>query len=230
MTNQYPKDLVPYFFGQTASTYDKIVLFTTFGKDNYWKNEIINKIKSPESILDLACGTGILTRKLAKKFPKSEIIGIDISQDYLKMAEKNSSTFSNISFLHQDAENLNLDLKFDCICSSYIPKYCNPEKLVKNCITHLNYNGQIILHDFSYPKNKIIKKLWNSYFVFLNSLGIFLPTWKYAFAELPKVIRSSNWVFSYKQELEKNDFQVKVQYLTWNSSVILYAEKPQSTK
>ena len=230
MENQSPKDLVPRFFGQTARTYEQVVFLTTFGKDNYWKNEIIKKINSPKSILDLACGTGILTRKLAKKYTKSKILGIDISQDYLKIAEKNSSTFSNISYLHQDAENLNLGSKFDCICSSYIPKYCNPQKLVKNCIAHLHSNGQIILHDFSYPKNKLIQKLWNAYFVLLNFLGIFLPSWKYAFVELPKLIRSSNWVISYKQEFEKNNFQVKVQHLTWNSSVILHAEKPQSMK
>lgn len=230
MTTQSPKDLVPHFFGQTARTYDQVVFFTTFGKDIYWKNEIINKINSPESILDLACGTGILTRKLSNKFPNSKITGIDISKDYLKIAEKNSSTFSNISFLHHDAENLNLGTKFDCICSSYIPKYCNSEKLVTNCINHLNPNGQIILHDFSYPKNNLIKRLWNSYFVLLNFLGVFLPSWKYAFVELPKLIRSSNWISSYKQEFEKNDFTVKLQYLTWNSSVILHAKKPLSTK
>lgn len=225
MVIQTPKDFVPHFFGQTAKTYDKIVFWTTLGKDNYWKNEIINKIISPNSILDLACGTGILTRKLAKKFPKSQITGIDISQDYLKIAKKNSSSFSNISFLHQDAENLNLESKFDCICSSYIPKYCDPIKLVKNCNAHLNSGGQIIIHDFSYPRNNLIKRLWNSYFILLKILGVFLPSWKYAFAELPKIIKSSSWVISYKEEFEKNNFDVKVQHLTWDSAVILNAEK-----
>ena len=225
MVNQLPKDLVPHFFGKTAKTYDQIVFWTTFGKDNYWKNEIINKITSPNSILDLACGTGILTRKLAKKFPQANIVGIDISKDYLKIAEKNH-LFSNISFLHQDAENLNLESKFDCICSSYIPKYCTPQKLVKNCIAYLNPGGQIIIHDFSYPTNNLIKRLWSSYFVLLNIVGVFLPSWKYAFAELPKLIKSSNWVKSYKHEFEKNGFDVTVQNLTWNSSVILNAKKP----
>lgn len=224
MIEQSPKDLIPRFFDDTANTYDKVACWATFGKDTYWKQEIIAKIENASSILDLACGTGILTRKIAKRFPQSEILGIDISKSYLEIAEKNSLSISNISFLYCDAENLNLNKKFDCICSSYIPKYCNPENLVKKLILHLNPKGKVILHDFTYPKNNLVKMLWNSYFILLNFIGTFIPTWKYAFVELPKLIKKSNWVNSYKQEFERNGFDVKVQKLTWNSSAILFAK------
>lgn len=224
MAWQSPKSLVPLFFEHTAKTYDKVAVWATFGKDKYWKKEIVEKIEHADSILDLACGTGILTRNIAKRFPQSQILGIDISKRYLEIAEKNSSSFSNISFLHVDAENLNLDKKFDCICSSYIPKYCNPEILVKKFIHHLNPGGKIILHDFTYPKNKLVKILWNSYFVLLNFIGTFAPSWKFAFVELPKLIKTSSWVNSYKQKLERNGFKVKLQNLTWHSSTILFAK------
>ena len=143
MTVNSPKDLVPRFFDETANTYDNVALWATFGRDKYWKKEIVEKIEHANSILDLACGTGILTRKIASKFPKSQIVGIDISKSYLRIAEKNSSSFSNISFMHKDAEDLNIDEKFDCICSSYIPKYCKPDILIKQCITHLNPGGRV---------------------------------------------------------------------------------------
>ena len=145
----------------------------TFGKDRYWKNEILERIGSPSSILDLACGTGILTRKLARMFPKSKILGIDISKNYLSIAEKNSLPFSNVSFLLCDAENLDFDKKFDCICSSYIPKYCDPQVLVKEMVLHLNKGGKIVLHDFTYPKNHLVRILWKYYFVLLNLVGFF---------------------------------------------------------
>lgn len=220
---QSPKDLIPYFFGETAKTYDKVVFWSTLGRDNYWKKEIVNKIENADSVLDLACGTGILTRMIATKFPQSKIVGIDISKSYLNNAEKKS--FSNIEFIHQDAEKMNLDQKFDYICSSYIPKYCNPKILIKRCIDHLNSEGVIILHDFVYPTNSIVKMLWEIEFVLLNFIGIFLPSWKYAFIELPNLIRKSIWVKQYKEELEKNGFEVTLHYLTCNSSAILYARK-----
>lgn len=223
MVSQSPKDLVPHFFDDTAKTYDKVAFWATFGKDKLWKKEIVEKIVNADSILDLACGTGILTRKISNKFPKSQIVGIDISKNYLKIAKRNSSSFSNILFLHQDAENLNIDKKFDCICSSYIPKYCKPEIVVKKSLIHLNPKGRIILHDFTYPKNCVVQKLWNLYFVLLNFVGFFIPSWKYPFIELPKLIRSSNWVNDYTQALKKNGFDVKQFDLTWNSSTILLA-------
>ena len=225
MKNQTPKDLVPKFFDNTAHTYDKIAYYATFGKDNYWKDKIIQKMKKPKSILDLACGTGILTRKLATEFPDSEIIGVDITKNYLKIAEKNSTNFSNISFIHQDAEKLLLEKKFDCICSSYIPKYCNAESLLNRCILHLNKNGNIILHDFLYPRNSIVQVFWKLHFISLQILGKFIPTWNEAFVELPKLIEYSNWVESYTTFFKNNGFIVEFEFLTFNTSGILTAHR-----
>ena len=223
MEGKSPKELVPLFFGNTANTYDSVVMWATFGRDRYWKNEILTKIENPSSILDLACGTGILTRKLARMFPKSKILGIDISKNYLSLAEKNSLSFSNVSFLLCDAENLDFDKKFDCICSSYIPKYCDPKVLVKNMVSHLNAGGKIVLHDFTYPKNQSIRMLWRCYFVLLNLMGYF-TSWKYAFKELPILVKNSDWTNSYKYELEKYGFAVTLQSLTLDSSTILAAQ------
>ena len=218
-----PKDLVPYFFGKTARTYERIATFATFGRDNYWKKEIVSKIENANSILDLACGTGKLTRMIAGIFPRSRIVGLDISKSYLEIACKNS--FQNILYVHQDAERMSLDEKFDCICSSYIPKYCNPQILIKNCINHLTNEGSIIFHDFVFPKNKLVKIFWKLHFMFLRFLGNFIPPWSYAFSELPKLVEASKWVEEYSKELIKNGFVVRQQNLTWNSSAILYAKK-----
>jgi demethylmenaquinone methyltransferase/2-methoxy-6-polyprenyl-1,4-benzoquinol methylase len=225
MVSESAKDLVPKFFGKTAGTYDTVARWATLGKDEYWKKQILNQIPNGESFLDLACGTGILTRKIAKKFPNAKIIGIDITKGYLTIAKRNSSSYKNISFLHQDAERLHLDSKFDCIISSYLPKYCNPEILVKNCVDYLNPGGSIIFHDFTYPKNKFVQKIWNTHFVVLRFLGNFFPSWKEAFKELPKLIRSSPWLRNYENIMRKNGLQTTSQFLSWNTVAILKGTK-----
>lgn len=217
------KDLIPLFFGDTAKTYDQVAYWATFGKDDYWKKEIVDKINNIRSLLELACGTGKLTKIIISKFPNANIVGIDVSESYLDMIDKKS--FPNVSFVHQDAEKLNLDQKFDCICSSYIPKYCNPEILIKRCVEHLNPSGFMVFHDFVFPKNNFVKILWKFHFLLLRLLGNAMPSWKYAFLELPKLIQTSNWVDEYTIELEKNGFDVTQQSLTWNSSVILHARQ-----
>lgn len=212
-----PKELVSVFFDDTGKSYDRVVNCTTFGRDNFWKKQIVSKI-SGGTILDLACGTGILTRMIAKKFPSSEIVGVDITQNYLDVAKKNSD-FRNISFVLEDAEKLDLDKKFDFIVSSYIPKYCDACTLIAKCMTHLNPGGVIILHDFVYPKS--IRKIWHFYFGVLQFLGNFIPSWKAAFLGLPKLIESSNWVSDYTGIMKENGLDVTLEYHTFGCSCIL---------
>jgi demethylmenaquinone methyltransferase/2-methoxy-6-polyprenyl-1,4-benzoquinol methylase len=216
-----PKNLVPKFFSNTATTYDKIAAWATFGKDRYWKKEILRQIPKADSYLDLACGTGILTRTIAEQFPFAKIVGVDISENYLEVAKKNSNSYQNISFVRQDVEELNLHAGFDCVVSSYIPKYCDAGILVNACLAHLNDGGKIILHDFIYPKNKLMQKLWALHFAVLRFTGLFLPSWKYAFSELPNLINISRWLDDCEAEMKKHGLATTKQYLTWDTSAIL---------
>lgn len=225
--NLHPREYVSKFFAHTAPSYDKIVFFLTFGRDRFWKHKILDHVFG-NLILDLACGTGILTRLIAQKFPESHIVGIDVTESYLDIAKQNSKEFQKIDFLIQDAEALNLERKFDCITASYLPKYCDAKIIVKKCIKHLVPGGIVILHDFTYPKNSFIQSLWNLYFHSLKIVGCIIPNWKDALFELPKIIRSSNWAQDYTSELEKNGFQVDSKYYTFGASYIIFARLPNT--
>lgn len=221
MTAESPKNLVPKFFSNTATTYDKIAAWATFGKDCYWKKEILRQITKADSYLDLACGTGILTRKIAERFPFAKIVGVDVSENYLDVAKKNSNSYQNISFILRDVEELSLPDRFDCVVSSYVPKYCDASILVNVCLAHLNDGGKIILHDFTYPKNKLMQKFWALHFAVLRFVGLFLPSWSCAFSELPNLIRTSRWLDDCEAEMKKHGLATTKQYLTWDTSAIL---------
>ena len=225
MLAESAKNLVPKFFDETGTTYDGVVSYGTLGKDKYWKRKILEQISDGDSFLDLACGTGILTREIAEKFSAAKIVGIDITQSYLDVAKQNSNSFDNISFILDDAEKFKLDSKFDCITGSYLPKYCDPEILVKNCIAHLKPGGKIIFHDFTYPKNPAVWVLWNIFLTFLRLVGCFIPSWKDALIGLPKLIRSTKWLNSYSYVMKKRVLMVNHQYLTCGASAILTATK-----
>ena len=225
MLAESAKNLVPKFFDETGTTYDGVVSYGTLGKDKYWKRKMLEKISDGNSFLDLACGTGILTREIAKKFPNADIIGIDITKSYLDVAKENSNSFNNISFILDDAEKFKVDSKFDCITASYLPKYCDPEILVKNCMSHLKPNGMIIFHDFTYPKNPTVRGLWNFFLTFLRLVGYFIPSWKDALVGLPKLIRRTKWLESYSDIMVKNGLEVSHQYLTYGAAAILTGTK-----
>lgn len=225
MIKESPKDLVPIFFNDTSNSYDKIVNYTTFGKDGFWKRKILEQLSTEKTVLDLACGTGILTKQIAEKLPHAEIMGVDVTKSYLEKAKEKLILFQKISFVNQDAEKLDLGKKFDCITASYLPKYCMSDILVKNCIKHLNDGGKIVLHDFTYPKNKLIQKLWNFYFKVLYLVGFLIPNWKQVFLDLPNLIRTTNWVEDYKKTMKNNGLKIHTQDLTWGSSTIIVGTK-----
>ena len=58
--------LVRSFFSETGKSYDKVVQTFTLGLDSYWKEEMLKLVPQSGRILDLGCGTGIVTEYLAK--------------------------------------------------------------------------------------------------------------------------------------------------------------------
>ncbi|EAY56719.1 MAG: peptide chain release factor N(5)-glutamine methyltransferase [Nitrospirae bacterium] len=78
--------------------------------------------RSPERILDLGCGSGILGISLLKKFPKAHCLAVDRSVVPLEVSRKNAlalGVLSRIHFVQGDwTEMLRLDQGFDLIVSN----------------------------------------------------------------------------------------------------------------
>ena len=94
--------LAERFFSGNSATYEHIANLSTLGLDRWWKRKIVNKLpQHPRQILDQACGTGLLTFKMAQRFPLCRIIGVDLQDEYLASAKKklklSSWVLSNLS-------------------------------------------------------------------------------------------------------------------------------------
>lgn len=71
--------------------------------------------------LEVAAGTGRLTRFMKLAFPKAKITVMDLSYPYLKKAQANLSEFERLDFVQGAAENLPFqDGKFDFIYSCFL--------------------------------------------------------------------------------------------------------------
>lgn len=226
MDEKKPKDFALEFFNENAHSYDTIVNWMTLGKDDCWKKKILQHLSNEKTVLDLACGTGILTRLVSEKIPHAKIIGVDMSKNYLIKARERSGVYQNISFVKEDAENLNLGQKFDCITASYLPKYCNPDILIQTCLEHLNDGGKIVFHDFTYPASKVLQKFWIIYLKTLLLTSLFIPHWKNALENLPCLIKESKWVENYSEVMKNFGLKTQTEFLTWGSSAIVIGHKP----
>ena len=92
--------------------------------------EVINiasKINN-QKILDLCTGSGAIAISLSKKFPDAEIIGADISEKALEVAQKNAKNLdANVKFIKSNLFENIPKTKFDIIVSN--PPYIKKEDI-----------------------------------------------------------------------------------------------------
>jgi len=63
-------------------------------------------IQPEDRILDLGCGTGWASRRMARIATAGEIIGLDVADEMLRRAEQSSSAFRNVRYAWGSAENI----------------------------------------------------------------------------------------------------------------------------
>lgn len=100
------------------------------------------------SILDIACGDGIYTRKL-KKLGAKNIIGVDISSNMIHLAQQEENRNPlGIRYEVGDASQLEYNKKYDIIFASYLFNYArSQEELATYCnsiFQSLKPGGQLI--------------------------------------------------------------------------------------
>jgi len=107
----------------------------------------LSKIKTGDSVLDLACGTGLVTKKLMRKVGKNgQIFAIDSSESALKIAKKWTGTSKNLHFVRGDAEKIQFKTKFDAITCQYaLFFFPDEQKVLKNMKKVLKKDGKITL-------------------------------------------------------------------------------------
>ena len=222
--------VIQRFFPGTGHTYDRIVRLTTFGSDAAWKKEILSRLpKRAERILDLACGTGILTFQLAGLYPNAQITGVDITADYLDVARQTIEKLrvENVCLIRSRAEDLKLNTSFDCIVSSYLARYADLELLTHNCAEMLRSGGILLMHDFVLPANPTVKSVWNQYFKLLSPFARWrYPEWEPALSGLADHIRSTTWVRDLTAAMaDAHLLDIRVEILGRGISVIVTARK-----
>lgn len=87
-------------------------------------------LNNPQSILDVGCGGGFFTKKLAQKYPNAHIVGIDLNPHAIAFAKKRNA-LPNLSFELRSEEKLNEPPKsFDVVLSTLVCHHLTDENII----------------------------------------------------------------------------------------------------
>jgi len=120
-TLEVNKQDVARSFSLAAPTYDQVAALQRSVADN-----LLTKIPQRcfDNILDLGCGTGVVSAQLAQRFSTSTVFGLDIAEGMLEYARGQFSQPA-LHWCCADAENLPLsDNSVDLVFSSLAVQWC----------------------------------------------------------------------------------------------------------
>jgi len=168
-SNLGKKEQVTKMFDTISGNYDGLNRVISFGIDVSWRKKVLAIIKAsnPETILDIATGTGDLAIMLAQTNAK-KIVGFDISSGMLeigkqKVAHKNLD--NKIDMVLGDSENMPFeDNSFDAITVAFgIRNFETLEKGLSEIHRVLKPGGTFVILETSMPTKTPYKQGYKFY-------------------------------------------------------------------
>lgn len=100
-------------------------------------------------VLDVGCGTGLVAIRLAESLPGGRILGVDLSDGMLRVAQAKALARSavNVSFRKMDAESLTLaDGTFDVVVSLFaLTHFPDPLRALREMHRVLTPGGRLVI-------------------------------------------------------------------------------------
>jgi demethylmenaquinone methyltransferase/2-methoxy-6-polyprenyl-1,4-benzoquinol methylase len=169
------KKQVADMFNNISKTYDFLNHFLSLGIDIIWRKKAINELKkdNPQYILDVATGTGDFAFEALSILNPKKIIGVDISQGMLDIAQqKITKRHAGDKFEVKlgDSEKLPFEAdEFDAVTVAYgVRNFEDLEAGLADIQRVLKPGGKAVVLEFSKPKTFPVKQLYNFYFSYIT--------------------------------------------------------------
>jgi ubiquinone/menaquinone biosynthesis C-methylase UbiE len=136
------------FVGSIPENYDRYlgpVLFDPYAAD------LVSRLNAPEnaSVLELACGTGIVTRRLRDRLgPEAKLVATDLNDAMLAYAARKFESQENVEWKQADATDLPFtDRSFDAvICQFGLMFFPDKEKALRETYRVLKPSGTFLFN------------------------------------------------------------------------------------
>jgi demethylmenaquinone methyltransferase/2-methoxy-6-polyprenyl-1,4-benzoquinol methylase len=179
-------------FDRIAGRYDLMNTVMTAGLNRLWNRKVVRAtgLRTGGRALDLACGTGTLTRDLAEKVgPEGYVLGVDFSREMLRAAQ----SAPNVEYRLGDATDLQgvPSGAFDAVTIAYgarnIPDL---DALFSEMARALRPGGVAVCLEIARPKGRVSSAFYGVWFdKIVPMLGGLISGDPSAYAYLPESVK-----------------------------------------
>lgn len=165
MNSEYHLDKVKVrkSFDRAASTYNASAVLQQEVASRLLERLDYIRVK-PNYVLDLGCGTGVITADILKRYPKAETVALDLAFNMLKKTQKHGKGWLSKKprCVCADAEKLPLkDHSIDLLISSLMLQWSNDLQVVFNGFQRvMAENGLLMFTTFGPDTLKEIRASW----------------------------------------------------------------------
>ena len=207
--------LVDNVFTSVTKNYDLMNDLMSFGLHRSWKSYFLlcSHIKKGDKVLDLAAGTGDITRLISNTVGDSgKVVSCDINYSMLSQGRDNlidKGVLGNVLYVQSDAQALSFEENsFNHVTMAFgLRNTANIGKALKSIYRSLKPGGSLQVLEFS-KAEKIIEK---PYSLFLNNfipfLGKYVARDEDSYKYLAESIKMHPSQMELMELMQKNNFQ-----------------------
>jgi len=220
--------LVSEVFRSVAGNYDLMNDLMSFGVHRLWKKYAINLsgIKKGQSVLDVAGGTGDLSKLFHQRVGKEgTVLMTDINSAMLREGRDkliDAGIVSGIGYVQADAEVLPFaDNSFDCINIAFgLRNVTDKQKAINSMFEKLRYGGCLIILEFSRVELASLASIYDAYsFNVIPKIGKFVAKDEASYQYLVESIRMHPDQETLKDMIETAGFS-RVEYFNLTGGVV----------
>lgn len=163
--------LIRELFDKGAPFYDCTNTFLSLGIDDLWRKALAHALTTPGPgiIADIATGTAKAAISIVRKHPRLTVVGIDFSAPMVEQGARRVAAAKlddRISLVVGDGCSLPLPREsVDAVTIVFgIRNIPRREQALREFFTVLKPGGQLIVIEFGFPSQPVLRRLYTFYF------------------------------------------------------------------
>lgn len=163
------KQHIGQLFDRIAGTYDGLNHLLSLNIDRRWRRRAVRQMQPVSHVLDVAIGTADLTLEILRQGKTQQITGIDLSRKMMEIGQNKAAKLGcsdKIRFDYGSAQQMPYaDASFDAVTCAYgVRNFVNMDEGLREMYRVLRPGGELMILEFSYPANPLIRWGYDLYF------------------------------------------------------------------